>query len=129
MIIYLLIKWGGMLNNFEQFLALAATVNIIDNSTHIKLTQLWNSEYPKTDLLKEDLFDKYTICENENLEVSLYDVMTFNEASTLYGIGSTTLRKNITYGRYLEGEVRKSGGTWLITPAAIKRLYPDKYNK
>lgn len=114
------------MKNLEQFLALAVTNGIIDNPGQNELLKLWHSEYPNSDLIKEDLFEKFKTAE---LGSSLQNVMTFNEANTLYGIGDTTLRKNIEYGRYLEGEVRKSGGTWLITPGAIKRLYPDKFKK
>lgn len=117
------------MKNFEQLLALAFSVKIIDNPTQMKLLDLCNKEYPNFDLLKEDLFQKYLDSVNLEEHSSLEIIMTFQEANKKYGLGQTTLRKNIKYGRYLDGEVRKSGGTWLITPAAIRRLYPEKFRE
>lgn len=55
----------------------------------------------------------------------LDEVMTFSEATKKWGLGHATLREAVRDKRFLPGEVRKSGGTWLITVAAMKRLYGE----
>ena len=53
----------------------------------------------------------------------LEEVMTFPEACKRWNLGESTLRKAALNGRFLENEVRKSGKTWLVTYAGMKRLY------
>ena len=50
-------------------------------------------------------------------------VMTFPEACRRWNLGESTLRKAALNGRFLENEVRKSGKSWLVTRAAMGRLY------
>ncbi|ADG05554.1 helix-turn-helix domain-containing protein [Kyrpidia tusciae] len=62
---------------------------------------------------------------NQNHDESsvLYEVMTISEAEKMWGLGKDTLRKSIDRGRFARHEVRKSGGTWLITRKAVERHY------
>lgn len=119
-----------MLNNIEQYLTIAVMKNIIDSDTHDSLLKLFNKEYPDSDIYKlsftnQDIKDLLKLLKEEPLK----KVLTFSEATTKYSLGKSTLRKNLNYNRYLEGEVRLSEGTWLITELAIKRLYPNKFKE
>lgn len=53
----------------------------------------------------------------------LKDILTFGEAAKLWGLDSSSLRKSVERGRFLEGEIRKSGNVWLVTREAMERLY------
>src|SRR5690554_4664484 len=53
----------------------------------------------------------------------LRKIMTFREAAEKYDIDSSTLRHAKLDNRFREGEIRKSGGTWLVTREAMERLY------
>lgn len=52
-------------------------------------------------------------------------VLTFSEATEKWGLSNSTLRKSQEEGRFLPGETRKSGGTWLVTESAMYRLYGE----
>jgi hypothetical protein len=59
-------------------------------------------------------------------------VLTFSEASQIWGLGDSTLRSMIGDGRLKEGlDYRKSGKVWLITDDAMRKLYgnPKKGDK
>lgn len=62
-------------------------------------------------------------------ENPLKQVMTFAEATKRWGLGHSTLREAAKHSRFLPGEIRKSGGTWLVTEEAMKRLYGEKGGK
>ena len=55
----------------------------------------------------------------------LESVLTFSEATKRWGLGHSTLREAAKHNRFLPGEIRKSGGTWLVTYEAMKRLYRE----
>ncbi|HBG5344102.1 TPA: hypothetical protein KQG29_001466 [Clostridioides difficile] len=53
-----------------------------------------------------------------------YKVFTFKEATTLWGLGESTLRSVIRQDNLIEGiDYRKSGSNWLITEDAMLKLY------
>jgi len=58
--------------------------------------------------------------------MDLKEVYTFAEASELWGLSESTLRRAQHSGRFKEGETKKSGGTWIVTRAAMERLYGEK---
>lgn len=58
-------------------------------------------------------------------EKPLEQVMTFAEATKRWGLGHSTLREAAKHNRFLPGEIRKSGGTWLVTEEAMRRLYGE----
>lgn len=118
------------MKNIEQYLAIAVIKNIITPDIHTSLLNLFNEEYPNADINKISLSnDDISRLLNLLREKPLNQVLTFSEAAHKYNLGKSTLRKNLNYNRYLEGEVRLSEGTWLITELAIKRLYPKKYEE
>ncbi len=59
----------------------------------------------------------------------LKNVMTFPEACKRWNLGESTLRKAARSGRFLEDEVRKSEKCWLVTRAAMERLYGEEPEK
>ena len=52
-------------------------------------------------------------------------VMTFKEASEKYDVAVSTLRHRASDGRFEDGDIRKSGKTWLVTKSAMDRIYGD----
>ena len=55
----------------------------------------------------------------------LESVLTFSEATEKWGLGHSTLRESAKHNRFLPGETRKSGGTWLVTYEAMRRMYGE----
>lgn len=52
------------------------------------------------------------------------NLISFKDATDLWGLNESTLRKNISYGRLKEGtDVMKFGKQWIITKEAMIRLY------
>ena len=52
------------------------------------------------------------------------NLISFKDATDLWGLNESTLRKNISYGRLKEGtDVMKFGKQWIITKDAMIRLY------
>lgn len=61
--------------------------------------------------------------------MDLKKIYTFAEASELWGLSESTLRRAQRSGRFKEGETKKSGGTWIVTRAAMERLYGEEPEK
>lgn len=58
---------------------------------------------------------------------SLYDVMTFAEATEKWGLADSTLRKLVTSNKLQEGiDYRKSGKVWLINEDAMIKVYGER---
>ena len=52
--------------------------------------------------------------------------MAFSDATTLWALNESTLRKAITYGKLVEGiDVCKFGKQWVVSMAAMKREYGE----
>lgn len=60
--------------------------------------------------------------------MDIEDVMTFTEAARRWGLSDgAVLRMAVQRGQFNEGEVRKSDKVWLVTRAAMERLFgPEK---
>lgn len=53
-------------------------------------------------------------------------LMAFSEASELWGLSESTLRKAISYGKIVAGiDARKYGKQWIITTEAMYREYGE----
>ncbi|NLI90182.1 MAG: hypothetical protein GX366_07230 [Epulopiscium sp.] len=53
-----------------------------------------------------------------------YGLMSFKEATDLWGLNESTLRKAVSYGKFEEGiDIKKFGKQWIITIAAMEREY------
>ncbi len=51
-------------------------------------------------------------------------LLSFGEATQLWGLNESTLRKAVAYGKFQEGQdVKKFGKQWVITRAAMEREY------
>lgn len=85
----------------------------------------YEKKYPKVfEVIKKDTSTK-TI--NTPSTDTIFDILTFKEASELWGIATSTLRNCVLREKFLEGEYRKSGSTWLITRKEMERVYgPQK---
>lgn len=63
--------------------------------------------------------------ENGSIVSTPFDgLMSFADASELWGLNESTLRKAIAYGKIVSGvDARKYGKQWVITRAAMEREY------
>lgn len=53
-------------------------------------------------------------------------LLSFTDASELWGLNESTLRKAVAYGKFLNGvDVCKFGKQWLVTTGAMKREYGE----
>lgn len=112
------------MTNIEQFLLLAAKNNIIKINSIENLLKLFDENFPNSDLIKDSL----VYVSRSKPKTILEQVLTFSEAQILYNLSPSTLLKNIDYNRYKDGEIKKSGSTWLITTKAMERLYGNKFS-
>ena len=52
--------------------------------------------------------------------------MSFGDASELWGLSESTLRKAVSYGKLVNGvDVCKFGKQWVVSKAAMKRAYGE----
>ncbi|SER69305.1 hypothetical protein SAMN04487944_10877 [Gracilibacillus ureilyticus] len=57
-------------------------------------------------------------------QMSLEHVLSIKEAAEIWNLSDgNIIRKAIDRGNFQEGEVRKSGSTWLISYAGMQRMY------
>ncbi len=77
---------------------------------------VWNDDL---DLSSDELW------ENGVQVVSPFDgLMAFSDATALWGLNESTLRKAITYGKPVNGvDVCKFGKQWVVSVDAMKREY------
>lgn len=99
---------------------------------HSKLEGEWLSIKEIQDYLDQEYYvyivkNKYFRIEQEIDkidELMQYKVFTFKEATTLWGLGESTLRSVVRQDNLIEGtHYRKSGSNWLITEDAMLKLY------
>ena len=58
------------------------------------------------------------------------DLLSFKEASQLWNLDDSTLRKAVANGKLVDGQdVKKFGKQWIITVEAMERIYGKKPNK
>lgn len=74
-------------------------------------------------LTREGLDKVYKNKKNERIakKIDLHDIYTPSEAETIYGL--TQIRQDIRRGKFEIHEHRKSGRNWLLTIAALERVY------
>lgn len=79
---------------------------------------VWNDDL---DLSCDELF------ENGNTVKTPFDgLMAFSDATLLWGLNESTLRKAITYGKLVAGiDVCKYGKQWIVSIEAMKREYGE----
>ena len=56
-------------------------------------------------------------------------LMALSDATEIWGLNESTLRKAITYGKFVNGvDVCKFGKQWVVSVDAMKREYGNGYN-
>ena len=79
---------------------------------------VWNDEL---DLSCDELFEN-----GETVETPFDGLMAFTDATELWGLNESTLRKAISYGKLINGvDACKFGKQWVISVEAMKREYGD----
>ena len=79
---------------------------------------VWNDEL---DLSCDELWEN-----GVQIETPFDNLMSFSEATALWSLNESTLRKAITYGKLVEGiDVCKFGKQWVISVTAMKREYGE----
>ena len=79
---------------------------------------VWNDDL---DLSCDELWENGAI-----VETPFDGLMAFSDATTLWALNESTLRKAITYGKLVEGiDVCKFGKQWVVSMAAMKREYGE----
>lgn len=76
----------------------------------------WNDEL---DLSCDELFENGTV-----VKTPFDGLMAFTDATKLWGLNESTLRKAVTYGKLVYGvDVCKFGKQWIISTEAMEREY------
>lgn len=79
---------------------------------------IWNDEL---DLSCDELWDK-----GVQIETPFDGLMSFADATQLWGLSESTLRKAIAYGKLINGiDVCKFGKQWVVSIKAMKREYGE----
>lgn len=82
----------------------------------------WNDEI---DLECEELWNN-----GKTIATPFDDLLSFGDATFLWGLNESTLRKAIQYGKLVNGiDVQKFGKQWIITKSAMRREYGEPKNK
>ena len=83
---------------------------------------IWNDEL---DISCDELF-----ANGETIKTPFDGLMSFNDATTLWSLNESTLRKAISYGKLVNGiDVCKFGKQWVISMDAMKREYGEPKEK
>lgn len=106
--------------------------NSVDDTLITSILDIYKEEFNEVEeeeikVIEQEIKNILKTKETLNDKHNLKNIMTFSEATEKFHLGKSTLRQNLNYSRYRDGEVRLSKGTWLIHVNAIKRLYPAKY--
>jgi len=79
---------------------------------------VWNDDL---DLSCDELFEK-----GNTVKTPFDGLMAFSDATLLWGLNESTLRKAITYGKLVAGiDVCKYGKQWVVSTEAMKREYGE----
>ena len=82
---------------------------------------IWNDEL---DLSCDELWDNGT-----TVETPFDGLIAFSDATELWGLNESTLRKAISYGKLVNGvDVCKFGKQWVVSIDAMKREYGNVTN-
>ena len=77
---------------------------------------VWNDEL---DLSCDELWENGTA-----VETPFDGLLSFKDATELWGLNESTLRKAISYGKFIDGiDVCKFGKQWVVTFDAMEREY------
>lgn len=77
---------------------------------------IWND---KIDISCDELFKN-----GETIKTPFDGLMAFSDATTIWGLNESTLRKAVAYGKLIYGiDVCKYGKQWVVSIEAMKREY------
>lgn len=77
---------------------------------------VWNDDL---DLSCDELWEN-----GKTVDTPFDGLMAFSDATTLWGLNESTLRKAITYGKLINGvDVCKFGKQWIVSMKAMQREY------
>ena len=85
---------------------------------------IWNDD---TDISCDELFEN-----SKKIDTPFDGLMAFSDATDIWGLNESTLRKAIIYGKLINGiDVCKFGKQWVVSINAMKREYgiPLKNNQ
>ena len=78
----------------------------------------WNDEI---DLSCDELWQN-----GKEAKTPFSDILSFGDASIIWGLSESTLRKAVSYGKFIKGiDVCKYGKQWLVSMTAMRREYGD----
>ena len=79
---------------------------------------VWNDDL---DLACDELW-----CNGKPVRTAFDGLLSFGDATSLWGLNESTLRKAIAYGKLADGiDARKFGKQWVITESAMRREYGE----
>jgi hypothetical protein len=108
---------GPLLDRFDAFKALEDE-NLF-GSVYVDVGGygiVWNDD---VDLSCDELWDNGTM-----VETPFDGLMSFSDASELWGLSESTLRKAVSYGKIVPGvDARKYGKQWIVTRESMEREY------
>lgn len=77
---------------------------------------IWNDDI---DISCDELFEK-----GKTIETPFDGLMAFSDATLIWGLNESTLRKAISYGKLINGiDVCKYGKQWVVSIKAMEREY------
>ena len=77
---------------------------------------IWNDDI---DISCDELFEK-----GKTIKTPFDGLMAFSDATLIWGLNESTLRKAITYGKLINGvDVCKYGKQWVVSIKAMEREY------
>lgn len=80
---------------------------------------VWNDEL---DLSCDELWEN-----GSRVNTPFDNLMSFGDATKLWGLNESTLRKAVTYGKLVNGvDVCKFGKQWVVSTDAMKREYGEE---
>lgn len=83
---------------------------------------IWNDDI---DISCDELFEK-----GKTIETPFDGLMAFSDATLIWGLNESTLRKAISYGKLINGiDVCKYGKQWIVSIKAMEREYGIPENK
>lgn len=83
---------------------------------------IWNNDI---DISCDELFEN-----GKTIETPFDGLMAFSDATLIWGLNESTLRKAISYGKLINGiDVCKYGKQWVVSIKAMEREYGVPKNK
>lgn len=108
-----------LLSRFEPFQALRQPELFLNARVDVGgYGVVWDDDI---DLSCDELWDN-----GVELETPFDGLMSFADASELWGLSESALRKAVSYGKIVPGvDARKYGKQWIVTRDAMQREYGD----